>query len=360
MKNIFAWLFIITIVLSACQNPDDPPIPPLSPYPISSCDLSFLPEIRQSGTKVKNFIGEEEDMLTTLQKSGMNTVRLRLWYNPIDGFSGLEAVKQFSDEIKSKGMKVWLTVHYSDSWADPGNQTKPVKWNSLTYNQLKDSVFIYTKRIVTEIQPEFIQIGNEINHGLLWPEGNISNPTQMVELLKQGVKAVRENSTQTKIMIHFAGFEDAIWFYDVIKQLDYDIIALSYYPLWHGKNLDSLESKLLELGNRYDKDIVIAETSYPFTFSWNDYTNNIIGSQDQILAEFPATPEGQRDYMLRLTEIILSSPKGVGFSYWGGEWIAFKGNTASNGSSWENQALWDFNNSALPAINALHNIPISK
>lgn len=90
--------------------------------------------------------------------------------------------------------------------------------------------------------------------------------------------------------------------------------------------------------------------AYPFSFGYNDFTNNIIGSAGQILPEFPATPQGQKDFLIRLKKMVTDAPKGIGISYWGGEWIAFKGNTATNGSTWENQALWDFGNQVLPAI----------
>jgi arabinogalactan endo-1,4-beta-galactosidase len=317
---------------------------------VRAFDLSFLPEIRQSGIITKNEIGQAEDMLTTLKKNGVNTIRLRLWHTPQNIHSSFEEVKNFSQEIKNNGMKVWLTVHYSDNWADPGKQTKPTAWNNLALAQLKDSVYNYTQKIITEMQPDFIQIGNEINSGLLWPEGNISNTSQMLDLLKQGIKAVRDNSTTTKILLHYAGHKDASTFFENFKTTDYDIIALSYYAWWHGKDLNALESNLNTLGQTYNKPILIAETAYPFTYAWNDWTNNQIGDSSQILPEFKATSEGQKAYLNKMKSLITNSNRGIGLCYWGGEWIAFKGPTASNGSSWENLALWDFYNKALPAL----------
>jgi arabinogalactan endo-1,4-beta-galactosidase len=352
MNKSLLVIFLFVAALTSCKKKTQDIDPVVLLTEIKACDMSFLPGIRSGGVLVKNQEGKPEDMLITLQNAGMNTVRLRLWNNPADGSSGLAEVKALSQEIKSMGMHVWLTVHYSDTWADPGSQTKPEKWKNLPFSQLRDSVYAFTQKIVTEMHPDFIQIGNEINNGLLWPDGSISNLNQMTSLLAAGIAAVRDTDTSTKIILHYAGFENAEPFFVKMKNLDYDMIGLSYYPLWHGKQLDKLETSLAALSARFDKKILIAETSYPFTFDWNDYTNNVIGSQDQILSDYPATAEGQKNFLLKIREIVKQSPKGFGFAYWGGEWISFKGNTAIDGSSWENQAFWDFSNKALPVIDA--------
>ncbi|MBC7884495.1 MAG: glycosyl hydrolase 53 family protein, partial [Saprospiraceae bacterium] len=188
------------------------------------------------------------------------------------------------------------------------------------------------------------------NSGFLWPEGNISKLSQMKELMSSGIKAVRDNNTKTKIMIHYAGHEQAYAYYNNLKELDYDIIGLSYYPFWHGKDLETLKNNLNQLATQFGKEMVIAETSYPFTFGYNDQTNNVIGLDNQILSQYPASVQGQSDFLSEITTIIKNTPKGIGFCYWAPEWLAFKGNTATDGSSWENQALWGFDNKALPGI----------
>ncbi|MEI6574581.1 MAG: glycosyl hydrolase 53 family protein [Bacteroidota bacterium] len=349
-KSLHRFLIIFAVFLFACHKQESVVDQPVQTQMIKACDLSFLPEIRSANILTKNMNGQPEDMLVTLKNAGVNTIRLRLWNNPSDGHSGFEEVKSMSNEIHQRGMKVWLSVHYSDTWADPGYQQKPGAWINASYNQLKDSVYAYTKKVVLEMNPDYIQIGNEINNGFLWPDGSYNNPDQMFGLLEQGIKAVRDCSGTSKIILHYAGYQNANPFFTKMNELDYDIIGLSYYPLWHGKNLDSLQAQLNIIGTQFNKDILIAETSYPFTLGWNDWTNNIIGDTSQILSEFPANPQGQKNYLQRIKAIITDTPKGLGFCYWGGEWIAFKGNQATNGSSYENQALWDFNNQAVPAI----------
>ena len=349
---ILALFFVAACGKGGTNTPDPVPAKDLT---IKAADASFIPEIRTYAIATKNRSGVAEDMLTTLKNEGFNTIRIRLWKNPSYAFSGFDAVKTFAQEVKNKGLKVWLSVHYSDTWADPGAQQKPAAWAGATFVQLKDSMYNYTKKIVAEINPDYIQIGNEINGGLLWPEGSYANMAQFTDLLRQGIKAVRDQSPQTKIILHYAGFDNAGAFYSNFTSLNYDIIGLSYYPIWHGKSLDALQTSLNNLSAQFGKDIVIAETAYPFTLGWNDYTNNILGLNDQILAQYPATEQGQFDYLSRLKSIVINAPKGTGICYWGGEFIAFKGSTATNGSPWENQALWDFNFKALPAISVFKN-----
>jgi arabinogalactan endo-1,4-beta-galactosidase len=343
---------LLISIVSGCGKEKQAEPPAIEDSFVRAVDVSFLPQIRASGISTYNREGQPEDMLHSLKKAGVNCIRLRLWNNPNDGHSGLEEVAALSDEIRQMGMKVWLTVHYSDTWADPGNQQKPALWQSISFDAMKDSVYAFTQLAVENIQPDIIQIGNEINNGLLWPDGSTGNMTGFRALLESGIAAVRESDTAVRIMLHYAGHEDAPAFFEQLKLLDFDQIGLSYYPLWHGKDLNTLQASLQELSETFNKDILIAETAYPFTFGWNDWTNNIIGSQDQILAEYPATEQGQLDFLLNIRSVVDSVSTGKGFCYWGAEWISFRGPQATNGSSWENQALWDFTKKALPALEA--------
>jgi len=349
MKKI-GLLFCVVSIFICCGNGDDPPVGPINKLEIKGADMSFIPEIRESGLTFFNEEDKPEEMLQTLKRNGVNVVRLRLWHNPATPNSSYATVRSLAEEIRSMGFKLLLCVHYSDTWADPGQQAKPGKWNNLNFFQLKDSVYSYTQKIVEEIQPEYIQIGNEINGGFLWPDGRTSNLSQFRQLLQSGIQAVRDHSTGTQIIIHFAGFQNADWFYNQLTDVDYDIIGLSYYPLWHGKDLESLNTALSQLPVKYGKKIMIAETSYPWTFSWNDATTNIIGSSDQILSQFPASFQGQKNFLQKISDLLNSNPDAIGFCYWGSEWVSFKGKDATNGSSYENQAFWDFTNSSLPVL----------
>ena len=167
-------------------------------------------------------------------------------------------------------MKLLLNFHYSDYWADPQQQNKPLAWKDLDFNLLKDSLKAYTKRVLIALRdqgtlPEMVQVGNEINHGMLWPDGHISNLDNLAELLKAGVEGVREIDPSIVIMMHLAlggqNREATFWLDNMISRgVDFDMIGLSYYPRWHG-TLDDLKSNLNDLAVRYNKDLNVVEYS---------------------------------------------------------------------------------------------------
>lgn len=345
LKLLFFFIIFITFSCSneeASNNTDEF---------IKAADMSMLPLIESEGIIYFNKNNIAEDALLTLKNAGCNTIRIRLWHTPTVNQSGFNEVKAFSQRVKNLGMKVWLSVHYSDTWADPGNQEKPAVWNGLIFSQLKVQVENYTATIVNEIQPDIFQIGNEINNGFVFPDGNLAtNETQFVSLLASASNVIRANRPETKIMLHYAGIEGASWFFSKTTTIDYDYIGLSYYPIWHGTNMNALQQTMSSLAQTYDKKVLIAETSYPFTLNWNDWTNNVIGLPNQIHPSYSASPQGQKAFLEQIKNTVKSIPNGQGFCYWGAEWIAFRGTNATNGSSWENQALWDFNRKALPAL----------
>ena len=354
MKKYFPLLYFSMLFLASCVDTELPT--GNNNFFIKAADCSALPEIEAEQTLFYTEQGLTLSALQILQRNGCNTIRLRLWHNPSDKHCDLKEVSQLAKRIKTMGMKVWLTVHYSDWWADPGQQNIPEAWKKLNYQQLKDSVANYTALIMESINPEFIQIGNEINAGLLWPMAHINNEAQFLGILDTASNVIRSKSQNCKIILHYAGYENAISFFQKVNIIDYDIIGLSYYPKWHGKQIENLKSGLQQISANFKKDIVIAEVAYPFSLSYNDWTNNIFGSDsDLILPNYPATPTGQKEFLLKIKEVILGTPNGIGFCYWGAELVAFKGSQATNGSPWENAALFNFNNTALPAQCAFNN-----
>lgn len=320
---------------------------------IVSADISSYPEISTSNPLFYNHNGEQEGFLSILKSNGVNTIRMRLWVNPLNDHSSLKEVSQFSRELCSMGFDIYLALHYSDTWAHPGQQETPAAWQWLSKEALADTVYAYTSRVLDSIPARYVQIGNEINTGLLFPHGSIENSSAFMDILDAGISSVRDHSEDIDIILQYAGIEGSSTFFDRLNNLDYDIIGLSYYPLWHGKSLDLLKSTMLDLGESFNKKTLIAETAYPFTLEWNDWTNNIVGLESQlILPEYPATMEGQKRFIKELSNITADLSRGIGFSYWGGELISWKGSEATDGSPWENQALFDFTNNALPALEA--------
>jgi len=353
MKLPFFLLFLFLTVLSACtKETTGPPDPlPVKLY-VRGADISFLPEIEEYGLQFYYQNGQSGSLPDIIQESGCNTIRLRLWHTPSGSHSSLQEVSTFAKKLKSQGFSIFLTIHYSDTWADPGNQQKPAAWENLSFNLLCDSVYNYTKRVVKEIDPDIIEIGNEISNGFLWPEGSISNESNFTTLLRKGIHGARESAPGKKILIHCATLDVADWFYNILKNnnIDYDVLGISYYPFWTKIKPSEAIIQMDSLAVKFGKDLIIAETAYPFTLNWNDYTNNIIGEQGQLLPGYPATNEGQKLVMKEIKDALGKTNRGIGFCYWAPEWVAYKGPISSSGSSWENMALFDFNNKALPAM----------
>lgn len=352
-------IILICFALNGCGNKDDVnnqvPQDDLAPVSIRAADLSFLPEIRQWNIPFKNRLNNEGDALDILKAAGCNYVRLRLWHSPESGHSTMDEVKAFAEEIKSKGLKLWITVHYSDTWADPGHQTKPALWQGLNFTDLADSVFNYSQKVATLLEPDIIQAGNEINDGLLWPDGRLSvNRNGFIQLLNRAINGLRAGHPDAKIMIHYANPQNSTWFFNILDDegVSYDLIGLSYYSRWHTRYLSTVRSNLISLSNEINKPIILAETAYPFTLNWADWTTNLFGLNEHLIDGYGATQQGQYQYLVRIRQIIHDTPQGLGFCYWAPEWVAFKGPEATDGSPWENVALFDFGFKATQAIEA--------
>lgn len=247
------------------------------PIKMIGADISFLPQLESRGMKF--FDNEVEgDAIEILKKHGINYIRLRIFvnpenelgYSPDKGFCGLDSTLSMAKRIKAAGLNLLLDFHYSDTWADPQKQFKPKAWENLTFEELTVTLKEYTKMVLTKLNeqgtpPEMVQIGNEINHGIVWPEGHIANLDYLATLLKAGSEAVREVTPSAKIMMHLAlggqNEESVFWFDNMIARgVEFDIIGLSYYPRWHC-TLDDLNVNMLDLINRYQKDVNVVEYS---------------------------------------------------------------------------------------------------
>jgi len=248
-----------------------------APEKILGADISFLPQLEALGKKFYDK-SVQKDAIQILKEHGFNYIRLRIFndpaadsgYSPGKGFCDAEHTKQMAKRIKTAGMKFLLDFHYSDTWADPGKQFKPEAWINLNFTQLTQALHDFTKQVITELKqqgtaPDMVQIGNEINHGILWPTGNAENMDSLVPLLKAGIAAVKEVDPAIKIMLHIAPGgqnEESRTFIDnmIAHNVVFDIIGESYYPRWHGTIAD-LKNNLTDLAARYKQDIIVAEYS---------------------------------------------------------------------------------------------------
>lgn len=330
-------------------------------------DLSFQMELESYNLSYKDKNNNPIEILSFVKQNGCNLVRLKIWHTPLDGQNTLAKVKAYALKLKAQEIDFLLDFHYSDYWADPSNQTPPQAWQNLTQDQIRQEIYLYTKNVLSELSnqgtmPKIVQIGNETDSGFLWNYGKVwnefnANWSNLAQLYTKSAQAVREvGGNEVKIMLHHSSVENSIYYFNNLApfNLDYDIIGVSYYPQFQIKDLDLVQTKLNTLASTFSKEIMIVEVAYPFTLDYNDSSANYIGFSSQIITDYPATPLGQKDFMLKMISILKNIPdnKGIGLCYWAPDWVAFTGNqvTSTAGSSWENQCLWDFNLKALPAM----------
>ncbi|HXS57188.1 MAG TPA: glycosyl hydrolase 53 family protein [Hanamia sp.] len=244
---------------------------------ILGADISFLPQLEARGMKFSDS-GVQKDVFEILKDHGFNYIRLRLFidpasdsgYSPGKGFCDLPHTLEMAKRIKKAGMKFLLDFHYSDTWADPGKQFKPEAWKSLEFKELAKKVFDYTTNVLQTLKaqgtlPDMVQCGNEINHGILWPTGNVQHLDSLATLLNAGIAAVKITDPSIITLLHIAlggqNTESEFFIDNMMKRgVSFDVIGESYYPKWHG-TLEDLKNNLTLLHKKYHKPVIVAEYS---------------------------------------------------------------------------------------------------
>ncbi len=360
---------------------------------IKGFDISTLNEVERLGGRFYDG-SQEEDALDILKRYSANWVRLRLWNDPYtpDGESygaggcDFPCLISLAKRAKAKGMKWLLDLHYSDFWADPGKQYLPKSWQGMGPDEITKAVENYTAQVLNKLvkegmRPDMVQVGNEVTNGLLWPYGKVPNWDNIARFIGAGVKAVREFDSSLPVMIHLDnGGNNALyrtWFDNFLERGgDFDVMGLSYYPFWHG-TMDDLGYNMQDMAERYKKPLIIAETSMGFTME--DYADfEGLGASERKGAAtrpelvkkvpFSMTPQGQADFTRALLDVIKNVPKdlGRGLFWWEAAWIPIPKSGWANkggweyvkekgpgGNEWANQALFDYNGKALPALKVI-------
>lgn len=333
---------------------------------IRGADISSLAKSEDLGGVYRDAQGNLSDALMILKQHGLNYARLRVWVNSPDGYHGKKQLLAMAKRLKAHGIKLLVDFHYADTWADPGKQPKPVAWNGLDFVGIKKALYDHTFDICSCLAAkgtpaDMVQIGNEINNGMVWPEGkNDVDFTNLAALIQEGIRAVKECSPGSRIMLHVAeGGRNHIfrrWFDAILAEgVNFDVLGVSYYPYWHG-TLAEFKQNLDDLAKRYQRDIVVVETAYPFAARNKEATSDVI--QFEMVEGYPATPEGQAKMLAAVMKIIREVPdgRGLGFFWWDGTWICVPGNgwdpqhPDTSGNNWDNQVLFDFEGKPLPAL----------
>ncbi len=378
-------LFVAFPTVVGAQDLQINPIAGLSADFIRGADISTLLAVEKAGGNFRDVDGKPGDLLVLLKSHGINWVRLRLWNDPTlagvpvgGGNNDLATTIELSRRAKALGLKVLLDFHYSDFWADPAHQETPKAWKDLDLPALDKAVYDFTKRVLAALAeakalPDMVQLGNEINGGMLWPTGKTwkSTPEEKVggldglaQLLSAGAKAVRELDPSAKIAVHLADGGDHELYQRVFdeltkRNLDFDIVGFSYYPFWHGP-LEQLADNLKVVSARYHKDVAVLETAYARTIEDADGFSNAFGPGLDLTGGYRATPQGQATAVRDVMAAVAAVPdnRGLGVFYWEPAWLPIKGVgwKSGEGNNWDNMTLFSSSGWAVPSLDVFRRV----
>jgi arabinogalactan endo-1,4-beta-galactosidase len=330
-------------------------------------DVSALERIEQGGGVFRDG-GQAGDAIAILRTRGSNGFRLRLFVTPDHQdvqVNDLPYTVRMARRVKAAGARLLLDLHYSDTWADPGHQSTPAAWSALDADALAQRVESYSADVIAQLRlagamPDIVQVGNEIDSGMLWPLGRVGGsddtPQQwdhFTRLLKAAIRGVRGAlgpGDSVRIMLQYSQGGSAggtQWFFDHMDAygVPYDLIGLSYYPWWHG-TLGELQANLRATALRYGRDVAVVETSYPWRAgNWEDMATN------RAAMTWAVSPEGQRQFLRDVVAAVAAVPNrhGAGVVWWYPEAIQVPDLFVWGGGS---LALFDAGGNVLPAASA--------
>ncbi|MBS1919386.1 MAG: glycosyl hydrolase 53 family protein [Bacteroidetes bacterium] len=330
-------LFSVFAVATCKKNdsttpPPNPPQPPGNTFFAKGADVSWLTQMEVNGIKFYNSSGTEQDCMLILKNLGMNAIRLRVFVNPSDGWCNKSDVVAKAVRAKNLGLKIMIDFHYSDTWADPGHQIKPAAWAGQDFVILQTSVYNYTADVLNTLKsngitPTWVQVGNETNDGMLWPDGKASvNMSNFAALVNSGYNAVKSVDTSIKVIVHISnGYDNSLfrWIFDGLKSngAKWDIIGMSLYPTtanWSTLNTQCL-SNMNDMVARYNKDVMICEIG----MSW-DQASTCQSFISDLIAKTKSVPNN----------------RGLGVFYWEPE----------SYNNWQGYTLGAFDNNGKPTI----------
>lgn len=304
----------------ACSrsNPPESREPQL-PALVKGADVSWVTEQEAAGHRFFDSRGAQRDLFALLRELGLNTIRLRVWVNPKNGWNGKADVLAKAKRAKAAGFRLLLNFHYSDSWADPGKQAKPAAWNGLNTEELLAALSGHTTEVLQMlkaegIEPEWVQIGNGTNNGMLWPEGKASeNMALFARMISSGHHAVKMVLPNAKVVVHLSnGWDRNLyqWLFEGLRQngAKWDVIGLSVYPSpsnWTSTNAQVL-ANMQDLVTRYGCEVMIVEAGMPWDSSTEAkaFLSDLLAKTGSlkkglgVLYWEPQTPPGWQGYTL--------------------------------------------------------------
>jgi arabinogalactan endo-1,4-beta-galactosidase len=287
MYNIKPILIIVGLTfLLSCGNkggntptPPPPPPPPANTNFAKGADISWVTEMESAGKKFFTAAGTETDCFALMKSVGMNTIRLRVWVNPSPAWNNTADVVAKAIRAKAQSLRIMIDFHYSDTWADPGHQTKPAAWSAMSFTDLKAALAAHTTDVLTQLKnagvtPEWVQVGNETNDGMLWPDGKAStNMANYAQLVTAGYEAVKAVFASAKVIAHVSnGWDNALFRWNIggliTNGAKFDVIGMSLYPSYVAAGWSSANQQCLtninDMISRYNKEVMVVEVGMPW------------------------------------------------------------------------------------------------
>ena len=272
---LFSFLFFSCSKTPGGGGGNPPPPPPPSNF-AKGADVSWVTEMEGAGKKFYSSAGTEMECMALLKSIGLNTIRIRVWVNPSPAWNNAADVLVKALRAKNLGLRIMINFHYSDTWADPGHQTKPAAWTG-TLNNLLSAISTHTTDVLTQLKnngitPEWVQVGNETNDGMLWPDGKASTSmNNFAQMVNAGYDAAKAVFPSTKVIVHVSnGYNNTLfrWLFDGLKNNGgkFDVIGMSLYPSaanWMAYNSDIL-SNMNDMVSRYNKEVMVVEVGMPW------------------------------------------------------------------------------------------------
>jgi arabinogalactan endo-1,4-beta-galactosidase len=335
---------------------------------LAGADFSDLAFFESNGVMYKDG-GQVGDGIQILKNHGINCVRLRLFTSsaaqagadPYKYINNTAYTVPLAARVKNAGLLFLLDFHYSDTWADPAHQAIPSAWTNLDFAQLVQQMRAYNSNTIATFaaagaMPDYVQVGNEITSGMLWPFGEVSGNggtswSQLGQLMNAAIQGIHDaaGAQMPRIIVHIdrgGDWATTMWFFDNLnaQSVPFDIIGESYYTFFQGSPA-SLSNCLNNAAARYGKPIIVAEDAFPWTNSCPPaWTNSLYG--------FAPTVTGQVGFITALAQIVesVTNQLGAGFFYWGAEYQAVSG---VNEAGYNTSSFFDFNGNVLPVADAV-------
>lgn len=240
---------------------------------VKGADMGWISQEESSGYTFRNRSNNVvTDPFVVIKNQHINAVRLRVWVNPAGGWCNGADTLYKAQRAVAQGAQIMIDFHYSDTWADPAHQAKPAAWAGHNLAALNTDVYNHTWGILNYLKTNgitatWVQVGNEINSGMLFPEGsNSSNFTNLSQLINSGYNAVKSVYPSAKVIVHVAnGFDNSLfrWFFDGLKNAGgkFDVIGMSHYPTssnWSTLNTQ-IKTNMSDMVARYGKDVMVCE-----------------------------------------------------------------------------------------------------